>query len=1105
MRPVRLEMDGFASFRAATVVDFADADYFALVGPTGSGKSTVIDALVFALYGTAPRWDRANAIQYALAPTSTRATVRLVFDVGPQRYQIAREVRRVGRGGQVQQKGAFLERFLDATADSADSDEVQVLASELREVKGAVEQLIGLSFEDFTQAVVLPQGKFADFLSAKGSERQAILLKLLGADQYDRIRAAAGERSRLAAAQVAGLDARLAEGSDLTPELQADAEARVVELDALRGDVDVRVSALSSLRDAARAASEAREAAAGRVARLEAVRTPDAVGDLAERSEAVRRELDAARAAEAEAADAMQAARAALTEAGPRSGWERLAALWAESAALAGTLPGLREAAAAAGETLQRAAAARERAGEALEAARRAAGRAEEAARAAADAVTRAEERRGVLAAASAPTDQADLSARAAAADADLARADAALADAEAADSAARAAASEAGDGSAARRSLERLAQRTALTTELAALTGARGAAEAAASAPKPELEAAAAAVHDAEEALHAARAANSAAELRAHVAVGDACPVCDRTIDAPPTVLAAADTAPAQRALDAARERLRQAQTTHRSADREAATAGARATGAADRLGEVERALAADHPGADLDALEGPLREAVEGCARARRLADEAATRLATARTGQRAAATAREELKEAVASGWRRFRETRAPLLPLGHPLEEPDGLGDAWEALTRWVAGQAAMLDEDDLPRLRAARDDAGAALAEATAAAERALTARRTADAEATASVQGETAASGDVARAEARQHELEATLRDEPDADAVAAALARVAEAEAAAKASTEGFDAAREEQRRASEADAAMRQQTHEARETLRVTRDELAPLGAPSIDPGDLRAGWSTLADWAGGALEAQRAELDRAEAGRAAAERAITEAEEALVGVAQQHGVPVASAAQVVGDVAEHLAEARTLVRSIEAALKGQAQLIAQRTAAEEEQSVAALLEKSLRANNFQEWLAGAALDMLVAAASETLHTLSGGQFGLTHERGEFFVIDHADAEATRSVRTLSGGETFQTSLALALALSEQLSSLSTTAAKLESLFLDEGFGTLDADSLETVALTLEQLAQGDRMVGVVTHVPSLAERVPTRFEVTRDSQSSRVERKG
>ena len=85
MRPVRLEMDGFASFRSATVVDFMQADYFALVGATGSGKSTVIDAMVFALYGTAPRWGRVNSIEYALAPTAAVNRATSAHSVGPLR------------------------------------------------------------------------------------------------------------------------------------------------------------------------------------------------------------------------------------------------------------------------------------------------------------------------------------------------------------------------------------------------------------------------------------------------------------------------------------------------------------------------------------------------------------------------------------------------------------------------------------------------------------------------------------------------------------------------------------------------------------------------------------------------------------------------------------------------------------------------------------------------------------------------------------------------------------------------------------------------------------------------------------------------------------
>ena len=101
---------------------------------------------------------------------------------------------------------------------------------------------------------------------------------------------------------------------------------------------------------------------------------------------------------------------------------------------------------------------------------------------------------------------------------------------------------------------------------------------------------------------------------------------------------------------------------------------------------------------------------------------------------------------------------------------------------------------------------------------------------------------------------------------------------------------------------------------------------------------------------------------------------------------------------------------------------------------------------------------------------------------------------------------MRTLSGGETFQASLALALALSSQISALAAAgAARLDSIFLDEGFGTLDAETLEVVATTLEALAQGDRMVGVVTHVAELAERVPVRFRVSRNARTSVITREG
>ncbi len=128
-----------------------------------------------------------------------------------------------------------------------------------------------------------------------------------------------------------------------------------------------------------------------------------------------------------------------------------------------------------------------------------------------------------------------------------------------------------------------------------------------------------------------------------------------------------------------------------------------------------------------------------------------------------------------------------------------------------------------------------------------------------------------------------------------------------------------------------------------------------------------------------------------------------------------------------------------------------------------------------------------------------------LSAGQYQLDRDdRNDLVVIDFQDAGARRPVHTLSGGETFQASLALALALSRQVVQLSAGMRELNSMFLDEGFGTLDPQTLDTVATTLERLAAGkDRMVGLITHVAALAERVPVRFVVSRDGATSSLRR--
>jgi exonuclease SbcC len=311
--------------------------------------------------------------------------------------------------------------------------------------------------------------------------------------------------------------------------------------------------------------------------------------------------------------------------------------------------------------------------------------------------------------------------------------------------------------------------------------------------------------------------------------------------------------------------------------------------------------------------------------------------------------------------------------------------------------------------------------------------------------------------------------------------------------------------AAREAARQAATAAVQAQQRERAAWRDFDRVRDALAPIGPPPADRDNLGAAWRRLAIWATSGVEmraGRRAELAAAlDAARFAAQVAGERLAELFIGAGLDTSADPGESTRAAAVAVERAqaAHARLVERREQAET-----LRAQRAADEREAQVARALSGHLRANNFERWLLAEALDLLVDGASRILRELSAGQYELVHDKGEFFVVDHHDAALRRAVRTLSGGETFQASLALALALSEQLAGLSTGAASLESILLDEGFGTLDAASLDTVAATLENLAaRGDRMVGVVTHVDALAERIPVRLRVSKDARSARVER--
>ncbi len=170
----------------------------------------------------------------------------------------------------------------------------------------------------------------------------------------------------------------------------------------------------------------------------------------------------------------------------------------------------------------------------------------------------------------------------------------------------------------------------------------------------------------------------------------------------------------------------------------------------------------------------------------------------------------------------------------------------------------------------------------------------------------------------------------------------------------------------------------------------------------------------------------------------------------------------------------------------------------------ALQKELDVSTDLAQMLGAAKFQTFLQYEALRTLAQDGSKRLEQLSGGRYRLqVDDRGaEFEVIDQWNADQARSVKTLSGGETFLASLALSLALAESLPGLAASRrVVLDSIFLDEGFGSLDADALDRAADALDALRTENRMVCIVTHLQELAQRLPARVVVTKAESGSTI----
>ncbi len=166
-------------------------------------------------------------------------------------------------------------------------------------------------------------------------------------------------------------------------------------------------------------------------------------------------------------------------------------------------------------------------------------------------------------------------------------------------------------------------------------------------------------------------------------------------------------------------------------------------------------------------------------------------------------------------------------------------------------------------------------------------------------------------------------------------------------------------------------------------------------------------------------------------------------------------------------------------------------------ERNQLEKQYDIYAALAADLKGNEFQEFMLEGVQTELLARASSIMREVTRERYTLELKEGEYVVLDNWNGMDARSVKTLSGGESFIASLSLALALSDYLAGHKA----LGALFLDEGFGTLDADALDAVSSVLEAIQTQGRMVGVITHVASLAERLPNRLVIEKGQSTSRA----
>ncbi|MFF5972989.1 AAA family ATPase [Streptomyces sp. NPDC012769] len=1071
MRLHRLSITAFGPFGTTQEIDFdalSSAGLFLLHGPTGAGKTSVLDAVCFALYGAVPgaRQSPGTTLRSDHAPVGTSTEVTLELTVGERRLEITRspqQQRPKKRGG-----GFTTEKAQSRLREyDSETGEWRALSKSHQEIGEEITQLLGMSRDQFCQVVLLPQGDFARFLRADAEARGRLLGRLFDTrrfaaveDRLAELRKAAERQVREGDERLLALAHRMAQAAGATAPGAAPVEQRPGE-PGLAEAVQTR---------AALARSDAREALDIAHLRLAAAER---------RQAAARAALDAARELadrQARHADALRRQEELAVRRPQRDQWQTALDRSLKADRVAPAL-GLREHAERAHRT---ATAARDRARAVLP---------PDLAEAGAEQLSAVERRLreelgGLEAARRAERRSAEIAAERAALDREARADEEFLLDAtawlagwephraalqqrvEAAQEATARAEQLAGRLEPARRRLAAARRRDDLAAELATA--------------RERLSAARERRNEAHEHwldVKSRRLRGIAAELAAALEPGAPCQVCG-SADHPAPARATADHVD-RAAEDAAYAAYTRADETRTTA--ETAVAATAEAHEAARREVLAGAPAVRGPGGGRAAVgggDGPAGAAAGG--------PEAGPAGPASGADRTLAELAQEGTRDEVLAG---ATPATGPTSSTGaaEPAGEPTvaELAHEVDALAREHAEAHALAARTHAERealARAEREYEERVAAQRDA--ERrvaARTSRREALEQQQAALEAELSGS----RGESGSVAAHATLLERRIA-LLTEAAETVREAELAARGLKEADDRL---------ADAAFRAGFDTPVEAAAALLDETARREFQHrVDAWQAEA--AAVADRLAEAATAAAAALPPADPGTAeaahtAAERALREADTALAAVRERVGALDRLSRQVDTEV-RRLGPLREQYERV-ARLAG----LTAGTSAENERKM-----------RLESYVLAARLEQVAAAATARLQRMSSGRYTLVHSDARsggrraglgLHVVD-AWTGNERDTATLSGGETFFASLALALGLADVVTD-EAGGVRLDTLFIDEGFGSLDDQTLDEVLDVLDSLRERDRSVGIVSHVGDLRRRIPAQLEVVKARHGSAV----